>query len=232
MEYRDYKTVKELSEQLGVSKPAITKFMSSTFRSKYTKKESNRLLIDIHGVQAIKAHFQDSSHVKSKTNQKLNDNLSKSYRKVNADQEELLYAKDETIKLLKQQLTEKDKQLKQRSDEIASMHKLMDQNQQLLLNTQAENKRLLSLQMTTKSSQKIQEGDFDGKANDNDKVREKASESREDNSKIIDKINGKKKLWWQFWKKWRFDLECPIFYWLTEPIKVILNVSVITNATF
>lgn len=33
-----YKTVKQLSEQIGVSKPAITKFMTETFRSKYTKK--------------------------------------------------------------------------------------------------------------------------------------------------------------------------------------------------
>ena len=78
----NYKTVKQLSDQIGVSKPAITKFMTETFRSKYTKKQGNRLLIDNAGERVIKAHFKDSSHVKSKTNHKDNNNLTKSNRKV------------------------------------------------------------------------------------------------------------------------------------------------------
>lgn len=188
----EYKTVKELSEQLGVSKPAITKFMTETFRSKYAKKQGNRLLIDSAGERVIKAHFKDSTHVKSKTNQKGNDNLTKSNRNV-IDNESLLKAKDETIELLKKQLATKDEQLKRRADEITSMHKLMDQNQQLLLNTQEENKRLLALQAPSKNAQNVQEGDFKEKTTNSLSEEQKPSEEPTATKKTTSKS------WWHFW---------------------------------
>lgn len=187
-----YKTVKELSEQLDVSKPAITKFMTETFRSKYTKKQGNRLLIDIDGEHVIKAHFKDSSHVKSKTNQKGNDNLTIHYRKL-FDNESLLKSKDETIELLKKQLATKDEQLKRRADEITSMHKLMDQNQQLLLNTQEENKRLLALQTPAENAQNVQYGDFVEKMDNSSAKEQKPSEDSTDTKKATSKS------WWHFW---------------------------------
>lgn len=187
-----YKTVKQLSDKIGVSKPAITKFMTETFRSKYTKKQGNRLLVDNAGELVIKAHFKNSAHTKSKTNQKGNDNLTKSNRKVN-DSESLLKSKNETIDLLKKQLATKDEQLKRRADEIASMHKLMDQNQQLLLNTQEENKRLLALQTPSNSSQNVQEGDFKEKTTNSSSKKQKSSEKPADTKKATSKS------WWHFW---------------------------------
>lgn len=136
-----HKTVKQLSDELGVSKPAITKYMMKTFRSKYTKMQGNRLLIDTTGTRNIKEHFKESVHTKTNINRKSNDNLS-----INDNQNDVTKAKDE--------------QLKQRAEEISSMHKLMDQNQQLLLNTQKENKRLVALQLPPDSSQDVQDGDF------------------------------------------------------------------------
>lgn len=192
----NYKTVKQLSDQIGVSKPAITKFMTETFRSKYTKKQGNRLLIDNAGERVIKAHFKDSLHVKSKTNHKDNDNLTKSNRKVIdnvVDQEKLLKSKDDTIELLKKQLATKDEQLKRRADEISSMHKLMDQNQQLLLNTQEENKRLLALQAPAESSPNVQEGDFE------EKTTNSSSESKKPVEEPIDTKKATSKSWWHFW---------------------------------
>lgn len=187
-----YKTVKELSEQLGVSKPAITKFMTEAFRSKYTKKQGNRLLIDVDGEHVIKAHFKDSSHVKSETNQKGNDNLTIHYRKV-IDNESLLKSKGETIELLKKQLATKDEQLKRRADEITSMHKLMDQNQRLLLNTQEENKRLLALQTPAENAQNVQEGDFKEKTTNSSSEERKPSEEPTKTKKATSKS------WWHFW---------------------------------
>jgi hypothetical protein len=178
---KKYKTVKELSEQLDVTKPAITKFMTESFRSKYTKKQGNRLLIDTAGELVIKEHFNGSVHVKSKTNRKVNDN------------ESLLKSKDETIDLLKKQLATKDEQLKHRSDEIASMHKLMDQNQQLLLNTQEENKRLLALQAPSDSTQNVQDGDFVEKMANSSAKEQKPSEDSTDTKKATSKS------WWHFW---------------------------------
>lgn len=161
----NYYTIKQIADELGVTKLAITKYMSKSFRSKYTKKQGNRILVDKDGFDDIRQHFADSSHIKTQTNRKVNVNLSQSNRKlfdnINdenriADQtyQETLKAKDETIELLKKQLATKDEQL-------ASMHKLMDQNQQLLLNTQAENQRLLSLQESSpEGSQNVHDGDF------------------------------------------------------------------------
>ncbi|MCC4478089.1 hypothetical protein LMB76_07650 [Limosilactobacillus reuteri] len=187
-----YKTVKQLSDQIGVSKPAITKFMTETFRSKYTKKQGNRLLIDSAGERVIKAHFKTSVHVKSKTNQKDIDNLTKSNRKVN-DNESLLKAKDETIELLKKQLATKDEQLKRRADEITSMHKLMDQNQQLLLNTQEENKRLLALQAPVENAQNVQEGDFQ------EKTTNSSSKKQTPSTEPTETKKNTAKSWWHFW---------------------------------
>lgn len=70
----NYYTIKQIADELGVTKPAITKYMSKSFRSKYTKKQGNRILIDEDGFADIRQHFADSSHVKTQTNRKVNDN--------------------------------------------------------------------------------------------------------------------------------------------------------------
>lgn len=198
-------TIKQIADELGVTKPAITKYMSKSFRSKYTKKQGNRILIDEGGFADIKQHFADSSHVKTQTNRKVNDNLSQSKHKLfdnvndgnrNADKayQNTLKAKDETIELLKKQLATKDEQL-------ASMHKLMDQNQQLLLNTQAENQRLLSLQESSpEGSQNVQVGDFTDdltKSSTQDKKTppESSQKQSKDDQDIINRLN-KKRHWW------------------------------------
>ncbi len=39
----NYYTIKQIADEIGVTKPAITKYMSKSFRSKYTKKQGNRI---------------------------------------------------------------------------------------------------------------------------------------------------------------------------------------------
>lgn len=200
----NYYTIKQIADELGVTKPAITKYMSKSFRSKYTKKQGNRILIDDDGFADIKQHFADSSHTKTQNNRKINDNISQSKRKLfdNVNDgnriaansyQDTLKAKDGTIELLKKQLATKDEQL-------ASMHKLMDQNQQLLLNTQAENQRLLSLQESSpKGSQNVQDGNFTDKltkfTQDKKTPPESSQKQSKDNQDIINRLN-KKRHWW------------------------------------
>lgn len=200
----NYYTIKQIADELGVTKPAITKYMSKSFRSKYTKKQGNRILVNKAGFADIKQHFANSSHARTQSNLKVDDNLSQSKRKlsenVNDDKRiagqtylDTLKAKDETIELLKKQLATKDEQL-------ASMHKLMDQNQQLLLNTQAENQRLLSLQESNpKGSQNVQDGDFTDDSTkstqDNKKPLESSQKQSRDEQDIVNHLN-KKKRWW------------------------------------
>ncbi|OTA42759.1 hypothetical protein A8C46_09505 [Ligilactobacillus salivarius] len=198
-------TIRQIANKVGVTKPAVTKYMSKSFRSKYTKKQGNRILIDENGFADIKQHFADSSHTKTRINQKVNDDLSKSNRKLFDDIEDgnrfagksyqdTVKAKDETIEFLKKQLATKDEQL-------ASMHKLMDQNQQLLLNTQAENQRLFLLQESgAESSKNVQDGNFTDNSTksstqDKKKPLESSQKQSRDEKDIVNRLN-KKKHWW------------------------------------
>lgn len=58
------KTIRELSEELGVSKTAITKFLTPEKRQLFANKIDNRLSISDEGVSLIREHF--SSNSKSK----------------------------------------------------------------------------------------------------------------------------------------------------------------------
>lgn len=197
-------TIRQIANKVGVTKPAVTKYMSKSFRSKYTKKQGNRILIDEDGFTDIKQHFADSSHTKTQIDQKVNDGLLKSNRKLFDDiddgnrfagnpYQDTLKAKDETIEFLKKQLATKDEQL-------ASMHKLMDQNQQLLLNTQAENQRLLLQESNAESSQNIRDGNFiddstKSSTQDKKKPLESSQKQSRDEQDIVNRLN-KKKHWW------------------------------------
>lgn len=72
----NYYTIKQIADELGVTKLAITKYMSKSFRSKYTKKQGNRILVDKDGFDDIRQHFADSSHIKTQTNRKVIENFS------------------------------------------------------------------------------------------------------------------------------------------------------------
>ncbi|WP_375663970.1 hypothetical protein, partial [Bartonella sp. CL63NXGY] len=125
-------TIKQLSDELGVTKPGIRKQLNDSFRKRYTSVSGNRILINEAGAKELRKHFGNQQ---SKTNQKQETETKNSNQKQTetvSDKEEntVISAKDETIALLKEQLRAKD-------DQIANMQKLMDQNQQLLLNNQA-----------------------------------------------------------------------------------------------
>lgn len=142
-------TIKQLSDELGVTKPGIRKLMNASFRKRYTSTTGNRILINEAGAKVIRDHFGNS---KEETN---NNSSQKQSQTVSSnDNDKVLKAKNETIALLKAQLKAKD-------DQLANMQKLMDQNQQLLLNTQSENKHLLSLTHDSKADDtQVQDGEY------------------------------------------------------------------------
>lgn len=61
------KTIRELSEELGVSKTAITKFLTPEKRKLFAKKIDNRLSISDEGVTIIRQHFLLKSKTKIMT---------------------------------------------------------------------------------------------------------------------------------------------------------------------
>lgn len=141
-------TIKQLSDELGVTKPGIRKLMNSSFRKRYTTITGNRILINEAGAKVIRGHFGNHKTETKDSSQKQKQTVSSN------DNDKVLNAKNETIALLKAQLKAKD-------DQIANMQKLMDQNQQLLLNTQSENKHLLALTHDGKTDEsQVRDGEY------------------------------------------------------------------------
>ena len=133
-------TIKQLADELGVTKPGVRKLMTANFRKQYTETVGNRILINVTGAKVIRKHFRNhSGNVFPETKTETNGNKQKQTETVSDNgKNAVVSAQEETIKLLKEEL-------KAKNDQLANMQKLMDQNQQLLLNTQAENKTLLAL---------------------------------------------------------------------------------------
>lgn len=138
-------TIKQLSDELGVTKPGLRKQMNDSFRKRYTTVTGNRILISEAGAKVLREHFENSKEETKEKPETETKNSNQKQAKTVSDESSnaVLTAKDETITLLKEQLKAKD-------DQIANMQKLMDQNQQLLLNTQSENKHLLALTHDTR----------------------------------------------------------------------------------
>lgn len=108
------KTIRALSEELGVSKTAITKFLTPEKRQLFANKIDNRLSISDEGVDLIRKNFlskkniKNDNHIDNQTQE--NDNLVVAFNK------ELLH-----------ELAEKNKQIKQLQKNIEQQNKLLDQ---------------------------------------------------------------------------------------------------------
>lgn len=172
-------TIKQLSDELGVTKPGIRKLMNSSFRKRYTTITGNRILINEAGAKEIRGHFGNHKAQTKDSFQKQKQTVSSN------DNDKVLNAKNETIALLKAQLKAKD-------DQIANMQKLMDQNQQLLLNTQSENKHLLALTHDGKTDEsQVQDGEY--KETETDRKQE--TETTENSSNASNSNDSKP--WWK-----------------------------------
>ena len=179
-------TIKELSDELGVTKPGLRKQMTASFRKCYTSVTGNRILINEAGAKVLREHFENSkTETKEKPKTETENSNQKQKETVSDDSSNaILTAKDETIALLKEQLKAKDEQ-------IANMQKLMDQNQQLLLNTQSENKHLLALTYDTRKDDIVQNGEY----------KESKTETKQENPETENLIeshgSNDNKPWWK-----------------------------------
>ena len=108
------KTVKELADELGVSKSGIRKYLNASFREQYTFKNANRIVIEEAGVKEIKKKIKNGNAHETRTENAPDD--------------------DESVRLGSVLI----KQLQEKDDQIGRLQKLLDQSQQLQL--MAENK--------------------------------------------------------------------------------------------
>ncbi|MFF6275921.1 DUF536 domain-containing protein [Enterococcus faecium] len=171
------KTIKELAEELGVSKTAINKKVSDENRKLWFSKIGNKFVINETGQKAIKSMFFTENE---NSNQQLVGEKTKTENHKNANQVPEL----EVLSLLEQQLNQKDMQLQEKDEQIKQMQKLLDQQQQLTLQANQQIEKLqeqLQLTYTEESS-------------------ENKSTTLSEETESIEKQSKAEKKWWQFWQ--------------------------------
>ena len=171
------KTIKDLAEELGVSKTAINKKVSDENRKLWFSKTGNKFMINEAGQKAIKSMFFNENE---NSNQQLVGEKTKTENHKNANQVPEL----EVLSLLEQQLNQKDMQLQEKDEQIKQMQKLLDQQQQLTLQANQQIEKLqeqLQLTYTEESS-------------------ENKSTTLSEETESIEKQSKTEKKWWQFWQ--------------------------------
>ena len=171
------KTIKELAEELGVSKTAINKKVSDENRKLWFSKIGNKFVINETGQKAIKSMFFNENE---NSNQQLVVEKTKTENHKNANQVPEL----EVLSLLEQQLNQKDMQLQEKDEQIKQMQKLLDHQQQLTLQANQQIEKLqeqLQLTYTEESS-------------------ENKSTTLSEETASIEKQSKTEKKWWQFWQ--------------------------------
>lgn len=193
------KTIRQLSEELQLSKQAINQRISSIkdFRSKHTHKVKNHLEIDEQGVKML-ANFdkqkRQDQQVNRQERQAENDKQDKKKTNIND--------------VLLKQLDVKDQQ-------ISKLQKSLDQQQQLQLATLAENRQLKGhiqklngLLESSNSTQKRQATRKNGNlSNGANSSNTKDKNDKQEKNRVVDTNEKQKKIhknkinnsWWHFW---------------------------------
>ncbi|WP_311408440.1 DUF536 domain-containing protein [Liquorilactobacillus uvarum] len=186
------KTIRQLSEELKLSKQAINQRINSIngFRSKHTYKVKNHLEIDNQGVKLLANFDKQKRQERQQNQQDKNDNNE------NIDH------------ILLKQLDVKDQQ-------IANLQQALDQQQKLQIATVSENHRLKEhvrklsgLLEPSSATQQQQSNDKDDALSNNantrhskdknDKQAKKEAVEAHNKKRTIHK-NRSNKSWWHFW---------------------------------
>lgn len=186
------KTIRQLSEELKLSKQAINQRINSIngFRSKHTYKVKNHLEIDNQGVKML-ANFDKQKRQERQTNRQAENDKDK-----NIDH------------ILLKQLDVKDQQ-------IANLQQALDQQQKLQIATVSENHRLKEhvrklsgLLDSSSATQQQQSNDKDDALSNNANTRHSKDKNDKQNENRVAEYNNRQKKvsknkvnnsWWRFW---------------------------------
>ena len=212
------KTIKELADELGVSKTAINKKVTDRERKLWFSKIGNKFVINEDGQKSIKRMFEgltenqesQTENLEQKPNSQT-ENLeqkpnsqTENFRNNNESNADIKYILD-IIEYQKEQIKDlqntKDEQFKQ----LSNMQNLLDQQQRLALQDKklleeykSENDRLKVLKMPSQETKEEQA---------NSQPQEELETLKEQIRALNDKIKGQEELnnksskkWYQFWK--------------------------------
>lgn len=175
----NFKTIKELADELGVSKSYVDKIIRILELHTKLDKAGNKYVISKMQEKAIRARVENSKS----TTESHTETTTKSHTEVNSEvaflKEELAYLKKNYDK----QLTNKDKQIETLSNLLDQQQRLALQDKKLLEEYRTENDSLKALKIPTEDTKEEQVD------NQTQKVQNEAEEPRATSRK-----------WWQIWK--------------------------------
>ena len=193
----DLKTIKEIADEIGVSKQAVwqkIKKESSIDLRQFTSKKGNTVYVDVDGQKAIKsAFFNKTSTTKRQQKVFVDDNVNNSVDGNPEGNEEILFLRNLVSEL---------------QSEKKELHKLLDQQQRLAL----QDKKLLEEYKSEinelKALKMPQEDMKDGSSIRGEaqeeierlKAQLKLSEEERNKAKEKEPVKIESKKWWQRWK--------------------------------
>ena len=193
----DLKTIKEIADEIGVSKQAVwqkIKKESSIDLRQFTSKKGNTVYVDVDGQKAIKsAFFNKTSTTKRQQKVFVDDNVNNSVDGNPEGNEEILFLRNLVSEL---------------QSEKKELHKLLDQQQRLALQDKklleeykAENDSLKALKMPQED---MKDGSsIRGEAQEEiERLKAQLKLSEEERNKVKEKepVKIESKKWWQLWK--------------------------------
>ena len=191
------KTIKELADEIGVSKQAVwqkIKKESSIDLRQFTSKKGNTVYVDVDGQKVIKSAFFNKTSTK-KRQQKVfvDDNVNNSVDDNPEGNEEILFLRNLVSEL---------------QSEKKDLHKLLDQQQRLALQDKklleeykSEINELKALKMPQEDMK--DDSSIRGEAQEEIvrlKAQLKLSEEERNKAKEKEPVKTESKKWWQLWK--------------------------------
>lgn len=177
------KTIKELADEIGVSKTAIHKKVTPDMRKDFFSKVGNKFVISDEGQEVIKSAFTVSFSETENQKPKTDNSKTKETESENT-QTEPITSETKSKTTITSEVSENNlsetaikiienyqKQLEQKDKQLSELHKLLDQQQQLTLQSNKHNEHL-QLQLET--------------------LEEEQAEVNVDKAKQYK--------WWRFWK--------------------------------
>ena len=177
-------TIKELADELGVSKQAIRKHLEKLPPTLSVTKKENAIYLDTDVTAFVRSKVTrvtdnvTSKVTSNKFNEKEADNNLKRDEK-NANNYEI-------EKILNEQLKIKDKQLAEKDKQIQTMQKLLDQQQQLSLQSNKQIEKL-QLQLSNESVEDLIHSTSNQLVNDKAKNSETVGSNKSFFSRIFKK---------------------------------------------
>ena len=177
-------TIKELADELGVSKQAIRKHLEKLPPTLSVTKKENAIYLDTDVTAFVRSKVtRVTDNVTSKvTSNKFNEKKTEN----NLKRDEKLANTYEVEKILNEQLKIKDKQLSEKDKQIQTMQKLLDQQQQLSLQSNKQIEKL-QLQLSNESVEDLIHSTSNQLVNDKAKNSETVGSNKSFFSRIFKK---------------------------------------------